>query len=136
MKLRFLLLPKILVWLFLNLVVLGAVLLIALNVQFRFGLDSLLAGRMGERIQSVSDVISVELKAKPVADWNEVLKQFGEAYKLQFYLFRRDGTQLAGENIPLPVAVAAKISERRGMGEGLGRGEGLCTCGAVDHHAR
>ena len=53
MKLRFPLLPKILAWFFLNLVVLGAGFFFVLKVQFRFGLDSLLAGRVGERIQAV-----------------------------------------------------------------------------------
>ena len=122
MKLRFPLLPKILTWLFLNLVVLGAAFYVVLKVQFRFGLDSLLAGRLGDRIQAVSDVIADELKAKPVTGWDEVLKNFGKAYKVQFALFRRDGTQIAGEKVTLPPAVSAKITERHGMGEGLGRG--------------
>ncbi len=116
------LLPKILAWLFLNLVVLGAAFLFLLKLQFRLGLDSLLAGRAGERIQALSDVIADELKAKPVAGWNEVLRNFGKAYKVQFHLFRWDGTQVAGESIALPAVVSEKITERRGMGEGLGRG--------------
>lgn len=122
MKLRFPLLPKILAWFFLNLVVLGVALFFVLKIQFRFGLDSLLAGRVGERIQAVSDVMTGELKAKPLSGWEEVLKNFGKAYKVQFFAFRRDGTQLAGESISLPEAVSAKIAEGRGMGEGLGRG--------------
>jgi two-component system sensor histidine kinase CpxA len=122
MKLRFPLLPKILAWFFLNLLVLGAAFYVVLKVQFRFGLDSLLAGPVGERIQAASDLIAHELTAKPVADWNEVLKSFGTAYKVQFALFRRGGTQVAGESLALPAEVLAKISERHGMGEGLGRG--------------
>jgi two-component system sensor histidine kinase CpxA len=122
MKLRFPLLPKILTWFFLNLVVLGAAFYFVLKVQFRFGLDSLLAGRVGDRVQAVSDVITDDLKTKPVTDWDELLKNFGKAYKVQFAVFRRDGTQVAGEKVTLPPAVAAKISERHGMGDGLGRG--------------
>jgi two-component system sensor histidine kinase CpxA len=122
MNLRLPLLPKILACFFLNLVVLGAAFFFVLKVQFRFGLDSLLGGRVGERIQAVSDVIGHELKAKPVADWNDVLQNFAKAYKVQFFLFRRDGTQVAGESIALPPAVSAKITARRGGGEGLGRG--------------
>ncbi len=122
MNLRFPLLPKILVWFFLNLVVLGAAFYFVLKVQFRFGLDSLLAGRLGDRIQAVGDVIGHELKAKPIADWNEVLQNFAKAYKVQFFLFRRDGTQVAGQSVTLPAAVAAKVTERRGTGEGMGRG--------------
>ncbi len=122
MKLRFPLLPKILGWFFLNLLVLGAAFYVVVKVQFRFGLESLLAGAVGDRIQAVSDLIAHELTAKPVTGWNEVLKNFGAAYKVQFALFRRDGTQVAGESLSLPAPVLAKISERHGMGEGLGRG--------------
>jgi two-component system, OmpR family, sensor histidine kinase CpxA len=122
MKVRVPLLPRILVWLFLNLLVLGAAFYCVLKFQFRFGLDSLLAGRVGERIQAVSDVIAGELKAKPVSDWNDVLQKFGKAYKVQFLLFRRDGTQVTGESVVLPEAVSAKICDRRGPGEGMGRG--------------
>ena len=123
MNIRFPLLPKILVWFFLNLLVLGAALYVVLKVQFRFGLDSLLAGAVGERVQAVSDLIAHELKAKPVGEWNEVLANFGQAYKVQFALFRRDGTQVAGDSLTLPAEVLEKISQdRRGLGEGLGRG--------------
>jgi two-component system, OmpR family, sensor histidine kinase CpxA len=122
MKFRFPLLPKILTWFFLNLVVLGAAFYVVLKVQFRFGLDSLLAGRLGERVQAVSDAITGELKAKPITDWDELLKNFGKAYKVHFAVFRRDGTQVAGDSMALPAVVLARISERHGMGEGLGRG--------------
>ena len=122
MKFRFPLLPKILAWFFLNLVVLGVAFFFVLKVQFRFGLDSLLAGRVGDRVQAVSDVMTGELKAKPLSGWAEVLKNFGKAYKVQFFVFRRDGSQIAGESITLPAVVAARVAERRGMGEGLGRG--------------
>ena len=122
MKLRFPLLPKILAWFFLNLVVLGAAFFFVLKVQFRFGLDSLLAGRVGDRIQAVSDVMTGELKAKPLSGWDGILKNFGKAYKVQFLLFRQDGTQVAGESVTLPSSVVAKVTERHGMGEGLGRG--------------
>jgi two-component system sensor histidine kinase CpxA len=122
MKLRFPLLPKILGWFFLNLLVLGVAFFFVLKVQFRFGLDSLLSGRVGERIQAVSDVIADELKGKTLNAWDEVLNNFGKAYKVQFFLFRRDGTQLAGERLSLPLVVSTKLSEGRGMGGGLGRG--------------
>lgn len=122
MNLRFPLLPKILIWLLLNLAVLGAAIYLVVRIQFRFGLDSPLAGRAGERVQAVSDVIADELKAKPINSWKEVLNSFGKAYKVQFFLFRPDGTQLAGETVTLPAAVLAKVTERHGLGEGPGRG--------------
>jgi two-component system, OmpR family, sensor histidine kinase CpxA len=121
MKVRFPLLAKILAWFFLNLVVLAAVFYVVFSVQLRLGLDSLLAGRAGERIRAVSQVIVDELKGKPIGEWGGVLKNFESAYKVQFYLFRNDGTPAAGEAVALPREVAEKITERR-PGDGLGRG--------------
>lgn len=122
MKLRFPLLAKILLWFFLNLVVLGVVFYAVFRMQFRLGLDSLLAGRSGERIQALSDVIDAELKAKPARTWGESLKNFGNAYQADFLLFRTDGLQVAGTPTTLPAEVRAKLAERRGTGEGAGRG--------------
>jgi two-component system, OmpR family, sensor histidine kinase CpxA len=121
MKLRFPLLVKILSWVFLNLVVLAAAFFLLFNVQLRLGLDSLLAGPAGGRIRAVSEVIVSELKGRPITDWGGVLKNFEDAYKVQLYLFRNDGTQAGGKTVTLPKDVAEKITERR-AGDGMGRG--------------
>lgn len=122
MKLRLPLLARILAWFFLNLLVLGLAFYSVFRVQFRLGPDTLLAGRVGERIQAVSEVIAAELKDKPVAEWTGILEKFGKAYKADFTVFRPDGTQVAGEKVSLPEAVESQVAERRGMGEGMGRG--------------
>src|SRR5258708_22321282 len=114
MKLRFPLYAKILVWFFLNLIFLGVVFYVFFKVQFRLGLDSLLAGRAGEHLQSVSEVIGNELNQSPNAEWDDVLKRFSGAYHVQFYLFRDDGPQMAGEPIDLPGPVFTKLTDRRG----------------------
>ena len=49
MTTRFPLLARILLWLFLNLVLLGLAFGLLFHFQLRLGLDSLLAGRAGER---------------------------------------------------------------------------------------
>jgi two-component system, OmpR family, sensor histidine kinase CpxA len=128
MKLRFPLLAKILIWFFLNLVVLAVAFYVLFNAQLRLGLDSLLAGRAGGRVQAVSEVIVGELKGKPISDWNGVLNHFEHAYKVQFYIFRNDGQQAAGEAVTLPKDVAEKVTEPHpggGMGRGMGRGMGF-----------
>jgi two-component system, OmpR family, sensor histidine kinase CpxA len=121
MRIRFPLLGQILGWFFLNLSVLGVVFFVVFHFQLRLGLDSLLAGRAGERIRAVSEVIVGELRNKPIFDWGGVLKNFQSAYKVELYLFRNDGTQAAGEPVALPADVAEKVTERR-SGAGLGRG--------------
>lgn len=122
MTLRLPLLARILAWFFLNLLVLGLAFYFVFRIQFRLGPDTLLAGRVGERIQAVSEVIAAELKDKPVAEWTGILEKFGKAYKADFTVFRLDGSQIAGEKVSLPASVESQVAERRGMGEGMGRG--------------
>ena len=114
MNIRFPLYGKILLWFFLNLVFLGLVFYMFFRVQFRIGLDSLLMGQAGDRIQAVSELIEFELRNNPRADWNETLERFSNAHQVRFFLFRMDGVQLAGETIQLPRELASRMTARRG----------------------
>ena len=113
MKVRFPLYAKILLWFFLNLVFLAIAFFAFLKIQFHLGLDSLLLGQAGDRIQAVSQIISSELNDAPKAQWSGILERFSSAYQVQFYLFHLDGGQVAGETIALPAEVHAKFTERR-----------------------
>ncbi len=121
-RLRFPLLARILVWLGLNLALLAGVLFFVFQAQFQLGLDTLLAGRAGDRIQALSEVISGALRNQPASAWDEIVQNFSAAYKVPLALFSHDGTQLAGPPVSLPPEVLARVMERRGPGEGLGRG--------------
>jgi two-component system sensor histidine kinase CpxA len=114
MKLRFPLYAKILLWFFLNLILLAAVFLALLRAQFHSGFDWLLAAGAGQRIQAVGDVITSELGDRRRTEWTDVLKRFNDAYQLQFFLFNNDGTQIAGETIQLPPPVQARLPAQRG----------------------
>jgi hypothetical protein len=115
MKRRFPLYAKILVWFFLNLVLLGIVTIAVLGG--RVGINLLLAGHVGERVRGVNGVIRAELRQRPSSEWTEVLQRHSEAYRVKFLLFRIDGTQLAGEpNRPCdvssrPLLIARAASE-------------------------
>jgi len=113
-RVRFPLYAKIVCWFFLNLIFLGVAFYVFFKIQFRLGLDSLLAGKAGEHIEAVSEVISDELGQATRSDWDKLLKRFSAAYQVQFYLFRNDGTQQAGETIELPGPVRARLVEGRG----------------------
>jgi len=125
MKIKFPLYAKILFWFFLNVVFLGAVFLIVARVQFKFGLDSLVNGPAGENIQKVTQSLRTSLRNRPRSDWNEVLKEFSDIYKVRFFLFRNDGGQIAGDEVNLPPEVRARIPNRRGMGPPPGEGRGV-----------
>jgi two-component system, OmpR family, sensor histidine kinase CpxA len=109
---RFPIYARILFWLFLNLVALASAFYLLVRAQFGFGLDWLLTGSAGERVDAVSNVIFTELNDRPRSEWNTVLKRFSAAYRIQFLVFHADGHQLAGEATRLPEEVRAKLVER------------------------
>ena len=111
MKLRFPLFAKIFLWFFLNLVLLGGGLYVFFRLQFRVGLDSLLAGQAGERLESVSRLIADELRVVPREEWTVVLQRFDAAYNLQFALYHPDGAQQAGIPLALPADVTRRLRE-------------------------
>jgi two-component system sensor histidine kinase CpxA len=111
-KIRFPLYAKILLWFLLNLVFLGIASYVILRVQFNLGLNSLLSGQMGDRIQAVSDVMSYNLNLAPKTNWNEIVRNYSSAYQVQFVLFRYDGVQVAGDPVTLPPEVQSKLKER------------------------
>jgi two-component system, OmpR family, sensor histidine kinase CpxA len=114
MRSRFPLYAKILLWFFLNLVALGAVFYVFFHTQVRLGLNWLVAGRAGDRIQAVSELITGELnETTGRAHWDEILKRFSDSYHVRFYLFHQDGHQLAGEPVELPRPVANVLAQRR-----------------------
>ncbi|HWI59394.1 MAG TPA: HAMP domain-containing sensor histidine kinase [Bacillota bacterium] len=122
MPLRFPLYARLLLWFFLNLLILAVAFYLAFALQFRVGLDSFLTGRVGERVRAVSEVIAGELRTAPAGSWNDVLSRFTSAYQVRFSLFRLDGTPVAGEALELPAEVLAKVTERHGPADGLGMG--------------
>ncbi len=115
MKLRLPLYGKILFWFFANLLLLVGAVYLFVQAQFHFGLDSLLAGRAGDRIQAVADLIVAELRDSPREQWGDVLKRFNDAYQLEFHLFRSDGQQVVGNATLVPMELREKLFDRRGV---------------------
>ena len=102
---------KILACFLLNLLLFAGVAAFFLQGQFHFGLDSLLAGRSGERLQAMSEVVVTELNGHPRAEWADILKRFADAYQVQIAAVRNDGSRLAGTITDPPARVLAKLSE-------------------------
>src|SRR5438874_1853687 len=113
MKIRVPLYAKILLWFFVNLVVLGAAFGALSHFQFHFGLNSLITGSAGARIDATGELIGAELRHSPRKNWNEILARFSDAYHVNFFLFGYDGSQAAGEPIELPEEVHTKLMELR-----------------------
>jgi two-component system, OmpR family, sensor histidine kinase CpxA len=107
---------KILLWFFLNLLVLGIAALVALSFQFSLGPELLVAGAAGERVQSLAGAVRDEVNRQPRPEWNEILERFSTNYRVRLMLYRHDGTRLAGDTQPLPPEVHARVNEMRAPG--------------------
>ena len=131
---RFSLTAKIVVWGTVNLllVALGFTLLI----RFQLGVDSLLGGPSGDRLQALGEVVAAEFEERPRSQWGNVLARFASAYQVQIAAFRGNGDKLTGEIAEPPSEVLERLREFRGRrpgeapppfppGEGPPRGEDL-----------
>lgn len=105
MKVGFPLYLQTLGMLFLYLVVVVTIFFVSFNAQFGIGWEALLKSPIGDRVDTIADAISSRLKASNPKGWDDVLKNFGDIYHVKFFLFDAFGTQLAGEQISLPLAV-------------------------------
>ena len=116
MKLRFPLYAKILLWFFLNLLLLAAVLYGFLRFQLRVGLDSLLASQVASRMEVVTRVLEDELKETPRTEWDAVLERLSNTYEgVQFSVVRPNGTLIAGTRVEIPAEVRNRFPGFRGQ---------------------
>ena len=121
MKRPFPLYLKILIWFFLNLLLLAVAGYVVL--QGSFGPDLLLSRQVLERVAQVSDAMVSKLRAQPRENWDALLRSGSADYGVKFVLFKNeDGSQLAGPPTVLPPEVKQRLetgfSERRGRDRG------------------
>ena len=110
---RFPISAKILLWFVFNLAFLGAAAWIFARVQLRFGLDSLLAGPVSDRLQIMGEVLTRQLEARPPAEWPAILDSTGQSYHVQLALYRNDGKAVAGVIPEPPPEVLQRIKDAR-----------------------
>jgi hypothetical protein len=102
---------KIAACFFLNLILLAGVALYVARGQFRFGLDSLLTGSSGQRVQNMATLIVAELNASKRAEWPAILKRHAEANRIQIAAMQNDGVRIAGTIAQPPQPVLKKLAE-------------------------
>ncbi len=108
--LRFSLFSKIMLWFFLNLLLLGAVLALVLSFYFRFDMRSPLLGGSSGRIEALTRSIESEMHDKSRAERDELLKRYAETYQVEFFMFDNKGKQLAGKETTLPAEILSEIT--------------------------
>lgn len=112
MRLRFSLFKKIIVWLLLNLLLVGAIFILIVNLSFRFEPRLPFWGEAIHPADAVARLIIGEVQEKSREERDEILKRYSEAYKNEFFIFDNDGRQIAGKEIALPEEVLREILRR------------------------
>ncbi|TDU73097.1 two-component system sensor histidine kinase CpxA [Prosthecobacter fusiformis] len=109
MKLRSLnLYTRILLWLLVNVAVLGGVFLLVLKWQFREGLQGALGGIAGDRLQVIGQEMHDTLSANAEAEWAGILKELADEYAVQVALVTPPDRVICGDAIDFP----AKLKEQ------------------------
>jgi two-component system sensor histidine kinase CpxA len=119
---RFSLFTKIILWFFLNLLVIGAGLVFIFN--FRFDPNSPYFGRTSNRIEAVTRLIESETNERSRAERDDVLQKYSGEYKADFFLFDNQGRQLGGKETTLPAEVVKEITRAEGGPPPAGRPAG------------
>ncbi|MFD0893558.1 HAMP domain-containing histidine kinase [Luteolibacter ambystomatis] len=107
------LLAKMLGWLALHLLVLALIFGGLLALQLRLGLDSLLAGRTGDHLKDLGEVVGAELRATPRTEWPTVLSRHSASRGLQLDVWQPPERWEAGAFKGVPRNVMDRIREAR-----------------------
>ena len=110
---RFSLFTKTMLWFFLNLLILGAVLFFIFNLDFRFAPRSPFFRESANRIEALSRLVSLEMSGETRAEQDRTLAKYGEVYKIEFLVYDEKGEQLAGKEKPLPPQILDELAHQR-----------------------
>src|ERR1041385_5830805 len=117
MRLRFSLFTRILLWFFLNLIVLGIILFAFFNLHFRLDPNSPLLGESGNRIEAVARRIAAEVREASREEREAILDRYSETWQVDFLLYAGNGERIAGKTIALPAEVQRQIVELEALRE-------------------
>jgi two-component system, OmpR family, sensor histidine kinase CpxA len=109
-KRRFPLMAKVASWLAIHLLALAAAFALFVGWQLRLGLDSLLSGATGERLESLGNEISSSLADTPPEKWDSIISEKISPYGLQgFFRTERDlAPEINETDIPSHIILRAK----------------------------
>jgi len=105
---------KIMLWFFLNLLLLSAIFLIFFGINVRFDANSIFSNA-GNRLENLARLIVSESDEKTREERDGILAKFSSLYGVEFFLFDYRGVQLGGREITLPNEVTTYITQADGF---------------------
>ncbi|MGB2927647.1 MAG: hypothetical protein WBB70_01910, partial [Desulfobacterales bacterium] len=84
---------KILLWFFMNLALVAAVLVVFFAFGSQIDLHAIFGQQASDRLRTAGRLISHELNQVPTANWSEVLARHAEIHQVDFALLLKGGLQ-------------------------------------------
>ena len=109
MRIRFSLFARILLWFFLNLLVLGGAMFALFHWHFRFDPESQWLDGPGGKLEMVAREISDHVRERTREERNALMKRYSEDFQLEFTIFANTGEQLCGVPLALPPLVLERL---------------------------
>jgi len=121
MRLRSSLYAKILLIVLLNLGVIGLLVVILLNLQYRVDPDRFFLAARSNQFEVVARMMGDDLREAPpgeIGEYEAILKRYEETWEVQFLLYAPTGGQLAGPATRLPPQIRQRV-----IGPGVAAGQ-------------
>lgn len=91
MKRRLPLYSKIVLWFFLNILVLTVIGWFVVRAQVRSGFDSFMSGYVGQRVEPVAAKVIAKLAQSELAEWDKTLTELSHEYNVHFAVMLEGG---------------------------------------------
>src|SRR5258708_2371379 len=108
MRVRFSLFTKVILFFFLNLAVIGAVLYLVFNIDFHLGPGSPI-GNINGPIVALAHQMSFEMRDMERSERDATLRHYGQTTNLDFWVFSERKDELAGDPIALPEQIVREL---------------------------
>ena len=100
---------KIILWFFLNLLVLSAVFVIFFQIRFHVSPDSVLAGSTSHKTISLYRMLRRDISVTPRDQWDSLLERYADGFDAELTLISLDGRRIAGSKAPVPGEVISRL---------------------------
>jgi two-component system, OmpR family, sensor histidine kinase CpxA len=100
---------KILLWFFMNLALVAAVLIVFFMFQSQIDLHAIFGQQASDRLRTAGRLISHELNQVPTSNWSDVLARHAEIHQVDFALLLKDGHQSLSKDMDIPEAVTKMV---------------------------
>lgn len=110
-RVRLSLFTKIMIWFFLNLIVLGVVFFVLIRADFRFG-RSMPFFAPGNRLEQIARTITTETQDLDRVGRDSVINRLSSENRVGLFIFNEEGQQIGGPDIVVPDEVRQLLAIR------------------------